>query len=76
MSERVLLAARKNQTTARWWDSAKTAAEHAPAVIRALLDNAGEVEASLNEADDAFFWAVRQPGWTCFAERLSLDQRS
>jgi hypothetical protein len=64
MGERVLLAARKNQTTARWWDSATHAAESAPPVIRALLDEAEQVEASRQEADEAFLWAIRLPGWT------------
>ncbi len=64
MGERVLLAARKNQPTARWWDSATRAAEQAPPVIRALLDEAQEIEASREEADEAFLWAIRLPGWT------------
>jgi hypothetical protein len=64
MAERVVLAARKNQTTARWWESATSDAEQAPSVIRALLDGSHEVETSREEADEAFLWAIRLPGWT------------
>jgi hypothetical protein len=64
MGERVVLAPRMNETTARWWDAARAAAREAPPALTALLEGADRVDVAREEADDTFIWAIRLPGWT------------
>jgi hypothetical protein len=54
---------------ARWWTSARQAADRAPLAIRAILDGRMRVEVSAEEAMAALSWAQTLDGWD--AERLT-----